>query len=367
MKRQRTLQTILVLSAFVIAAGCDSDPIDPDPPIPQTHSVFVGNQGAPASITAINPEDSTTTEHFRNQMSGFLQGMALMNDRLYVTGNANSINIVDPETREVVDQIVDDAFGTARYLAQVSANRAYVTTQTYDTEAEEAEVVVINLANDAVVDHIGVPVSSPDGESVSGNPDGIAVSNGKAFVAQGSFSASTDVGVIDVANHTYSHAVNVECAVRYLIVDNDGEVIGSCSDTQEIVVIDPDTEDVTRVDAGGEIGSLFGVGQDAVLARLEDEETVYFLSSNLGVIAFDPDAHSITGTIDVDTANAGAIGFDPQAGTLYIGHADPNGHFSANGSVTVHELDGSEVASYEAGIYPVFISVYAAPELVALR
>ena len=44
--------------------------------------IFVGNQGAPASVTFVDPSSGSETQLLSGQLGGFLQGMALIDGRL---------------------------------------------------------------------------------------------------------------------------------------------------------------------------------------------------------------------------------------------------------------------------------------------
>ncbi|MEM6328053.1 MAG: hypothetical protein AAF791_13135, partial [Bacteroidota bacterium] len=109
--------------------------------------VFVGNQGGggvSASVTSIAPGATEADQLLEGQLGGFLQGMAVLGDRLYVTGNGTRVDVLDAATGQRVAQVEDATFTAARYIAEVSGNRAYITTQNYSPDAETSDVVIVD-------------------------------------------------------------------------------------------------------------------------------------------------------------------------------------------------------------------------------
>ena len=330
--------------------------------------VFVGNQGSPASVTYVDPSDGTETQLLDGQLGGFLQGMALVDGRLYVTGNGTRIDVLDATTRQRVGQITDPDFTTARYIAPTGDGRAYVTTQTYAADATAADVVIVDLATNSVAGRIALPVTvdnSGQFPAVFGNPEGLVVVGTRAFVSQAAFGQGTEIAVIDTETDAVIGSIETGCTARYPVADGDGDVIVACAGTGEVLVIDAETEAIARRVTAPE-GLTLGTGfaQDAVVApgigSLGTGERVYFVVPQTGIIAFDPDAHTFSDPIavpDVDARGVTSLGVDPGRATLYLGRPDADGPFSAAGTVTAHDATGALLATYSAGVYPTFISV----------
>ncbi len=320
-----------------------------------TLGIFVGNQGTPASITYVDRAANTAGPVAGVALSGFLQGMEILNGRLYVTGNGNRIDVVDVTTRQRVAQITDAAFGTARYFVQAGPAKAYVTTQNYATGATTSEVVILNLSTNTVAGRIAVP---------SAFPEGIALAGGRVYVALGAFGGSTRLAVIDPATDALLAPVEVGCEARFVLADDDGEAFAVCPDTDEIVVLNGAAGTVVmRIAAGAELGSAFGLGQDAVVARpAAGAEQALVVVTATGLLTIGTDTHAVTARVaipDVAARPVSAVGFDVQRSQVLLGRPDATGPFSANGTVTVHGLDGALVATYAAGIFPSHVTVNA--------
>ncbi|MFN3595868.1 MAG: DUF5074 domain-containing protein [Rubricoccaceae bacterium] len=316
--------------------------------------VFVGNQGRPASLTAYRPGETTATQLFTNQISGFLQGTELMNGRLYVTGNGTRIDVVDPATRTRVAQITDAAFSAARYFAQATPTKAYVTTQNYASGASSSDVVVLDLANNTVAGRITVPLQ----------PEGIAVSGGRAFVALGAFSGRPALAVIDVATDAVAGEVSIGCNARFVLADDDGEIHAVCNSTGEVVVVNAASlEVVRRVAVGQTVGSAFGIGQDAVLVAANPSAGTperLLLATSTGVVFVSTDADAVGPTVTIAEASTrpvSALAFDSSTDRLYLGRPDASGPFSAAGTLTVHEAGGALVRTLTAGVFPSHITL----------
>ncbi len=347
-----------------------SSPPNPQPPTPMTRflllalalttaasaqttrAVFVGNQGTPATVTYVDRAAGTAQPIAGVTLSTYLQGMAVIGDRLYVTGNGSRIDVVDVTTRQRVGQITDAAFGTSRYIAGVAPGKAYVTVQNYATGATAAEVVVLDLATNTVSRRIAIPLQ----------PEGLALAGGRVYVTLGAFGGSTRLAVIDPATDTVLPAVEIGCTARFVFGDDDGEAVVVCTDSGEFVRIDGATGAVTGRDASGAtLSSAFGIGQDAALVRTASstEQTLVAVTST-GVLTYGTDTHAVTSRVtiaDVATRPISAVGFDAQRSQFILGRPDATGPFSSNGTITVHSLTGALVATNAAGVFPAYVAV----------
>ena len=343
----RFLPLVLLLAAA--SAGAQTTPV--------TRGIFVGNQGQPASLTFLDRAAGTAQQLTAVPLSSFLQSTAILNGRLYVTGNGNRIDVVDPATRQRVAQITDPAFGTARYFVQAGPAKAYVTTQNYAAGATTADVVVLNLTTNTVAGRITVPAYAPET---------LASAGGRVYVSLAAFGGETRLAVIDPATDALLAPVDIGCVARFVLADDDGEVFAVCTSTDEIVVVDGATGAVTdRVAVGEPLGSAFGIGQDGAIGRADIFGTSVELLGGptaTGLFFFDTDAHTVFSRLpiaDVAARPISAVGYDPQRQEFVLGRPDASGPFSANGTVTVHDLFGGLVATYPAGIFPSHVAVDA--------
>ncbi len=322
-------------------------------------AIFVGNQGAPASVTYVDPATNAATQ-LPITLSGFLQGMELINGRLYVTGNGTRIDAIDVQTRQRVAQISDPAFAAARYIVKVGPSKAYVSTQNYTPGATTAEVLVLDLAANTVVRRIPVPGAFPEV---------MALAAGRVYVALGGFSGNTTLTVIDAATDALLPSVQLGCSPRFVVADGTSQVLAVCPDTDEIVFLDGATGTITdRLATGAEIGSAEGIGQDAALytTNLAYYKTL-FVPTTTGVLTVSTYTRQVTSRIpiaDIATRGISAIGYDRGRFRILLGRPDATNPFSAAGTVTVHSEDGTLLATVPAGIFPTHISVVT-PQSVA--
>ena len=315
--------------------------------------IFVGNQGAPASITYVDRAANTAAQ-LPISLSSYLQGMEVIDGRLYVTGNGSRIDAIDVVTRQRVAQITDPAFSASRYLVKTGANKAYVSTQNYTPGATTAEVLVLDLATNAVVRRITVPAQ----------PEAMALAAGRVYVALGGYTGVTTLTVIDAASDAVLPSVQLGCSPRFVLADDDAEVFAVCTDTDEIVVVAGATGAVTqRIPAGAEIGSNSEIGQDAALVRFAGApEQTLVVATATGLLTVGSDTHTVTARVAIAGTPArgiSAINIDPDRSQFLLGRPDATNAFSANGTLTVHALDGALVATYPAGIFPAYVAVVA--------
>ncbi|MEM1041617.1 MAG: T9SS type A sorting domain-containing protein [Bacteroidota bacterium] len=342
----RLFATLLALLVFALPARAQ-----------ETLGIFVGNQGDPSSLTYLDPDTGEAEQLLVGQIGRFLQGMQLMNETLYVTApGASTIDVVDPDTQQRVGQISDPAFAAARYIAQVSDTKAYVTTQNFAMGATESEIVILNLTDDTVSGRITVPVQ----------PEGITVAAGRAYVALGGFAGPPELAVIDTATDALLGTVNIGCPARFVLADGDGDVFAVCNGTDQVVVFDTAAGNVaTTVTSTADLGSAFGLGQDAALLGSGDDERLLVVTAT-GLVPFDVDAYTFGSAIaiaDTDARPVGAVGYDAERDQYILGRPDPTNPFSAAGTVTTHSASGALLGTVAAGVFPDYVSVYAAPSV----
>lgn len=338
--------------------------------------VYVANQGdfsqGTGSVTRVNPyNDTDTVQLFENQLGSILQSATRIGDRLYLVGNsANRIEVVDTATNTRVGQFTTGLNGP-RYIAPLAESvydptttGAYVTNQVYS--GASSYVLPLDLATGVA----GTPIP------VDGLPEGIVTTRTKAYVALGTFGPGNggvdSVAVIDTDTDTLTRYIDIGCYARFVALTLDeGRVLAFCEDTAEGVVIDAGTDAVVQRFAFEEpIGDPFGIGQSvgpgavliAALQSAPASSTFYVVTAS-GVAEVGEDLSGLFGVLqtipipEADTRPISAVAFDTRAFALVLGRPDPDAPFSAAGTLTVHDFDGSLIETFPAGVYPAHIAV----------
>jgi DNA-binding beta-propeller fold protein YncE len=201
---------------------------------------------------------------------------------------------------------------------------------------------------------------------IGGNPDGVAVVGGRVYVANYDFGAGRTVTVLNAETLTEVERIEVGCdAPRFLFVDAQDEVVVVCTgetdfETNEttngaVVVLDGASGDVvTRVELPTPVGTA-SVGQDAQYAAGAEEVHIVH-DADRTIYRFDTASNALTSTLDVGGEQINAVAYDAVGGVLYVGRLDPDAPFTAEGTVTIHDRDGTETGRFDAGVVPSHIA-----------
>lgn len=314
----------------------------------QPERVIVLNQGAflqgNASITSYEPATETVSQNVFQQANDRPLGdiaahSALIGDYLYiVVSNSDKIEVVDPVTFVAEETIFVDDFGgsSPQWIQQVSDTKAYVSNLTGTT------VSILDLTTNEITGSI----------EVGPNPEGIAVSNGKAYVALTAFGEGTQVAVVDIATDELTGLIDVHDNPRFLFTDDAGFVwlmatgnygFGDSPESfGELNRIDPATDEVTAViELGGK-----------PLSMQLDMQTNLAYVVNEGVQVVDMAAGELLDNLFSPTAYFG-FGLFGTTQTSFYGTRVPD--FGSAGSVDILNADAEILSSFTAGIGPGFI------------
>jgi len=313
--------------------------------------VFVLNEGAfnnsNSSITSFIPATNTVTQNaFFNAnnrpLGDIVSYSEVIDGKLYIlVSNSNKMEIVNPQTlvSEAIVFLDDMGASSPSYFAKVDDNRLYITNLTGN------HVSIFNRNSRTITGSI----------TVGNNPEGIAVSNGKAYVAINGFGSDNKVAVIDIATDTLIETITVHDNPRQIIRDNGGKLwvlsTGNFGFDEnfnynpdletfgEIHIIDPISDTVTDVIEVGGHPSRMTFNRPSRLA--------YVL--NTGVQVVDLDDKTVQSTL-LNATNYYSIAFWPgESAGIFAGFA-PN--FSSSGRVDILNLDGSVRNTFTAGIGP---------------
>jgi YVTN family beta-propeller protein len=314
----------------------------------QLQGVYVANQGNfsdnNGSVTYYDVQAGKATPVLRN-FGTLVQGLLLHEGRGYVASNtSDAIDVFDAVTHARIAQIED--VPSPRYLAVVGAGRTYVSNLFSGT------VTILDLAGRRVTGTI----------QVGSNPEDIAVTGTRAYVANSGFGEDTTLTVIDTETDAVLATVPLGCdGPRHLEVDSDDEVwafctgrviydanwniVGTTSGTA--VILEGATGEIRkRIPLDGIVGAA-SFGQDSYHAAASRE---IFLIKGTEVLVFDTNENVLKETIHLSgTEEVGAIAYDAAAQHLYAGRIPG---YDRAGFVSIHRRDGTEIGRFETGVAP---------------
>jgi YVTN family beta-propeller protein len=342
---------VAITLALAVMVGCDSsDPVDDSTP---DVIVVVANQGnfsdGNGSITEYDPASGEVVT-ILSQPNSIIQSLNVHDGLLYVAMN----------TGDRID-IVDVARGLVGQIADISSPR-------YMGWADEGHLLVSNLFDNTVsVVDVSSGVVAAEIE-VGGNPEGVTVHDGFAYISNHGFGAGNTISVIDAATNRVDRTLQLACdGPRFVyfdeqndmwvvctgqtIYDQDFNIVGSTNGA--VLVVDPASGAIrTRFDLDG-MAVTAGPGQDAYYAG--EAETLFVVSGGDKIVWFDTATDRRSGEIGpIAGSPIGAVAFDVVTQRLYIGQVPG---FAQSGQVAVYDLEGAELDRFTVGIAPSHIEV----------
>jgi hypothetical protein len=348
---------VLLAGAALLLGGCDQGG-DDETRVTEGVVVASGTFGSGGEIVRYDPEADVTGD--RTDQGGFVQSMTVGAGLLYVvTNGADLINVFDAFSGAQLDQI-QDPLRSPRHLALTDDNRAFVTHLRLNDQFEvlPGVVSVIDLTTGATTDSV----------TVGRSPEGLAIAQGKVFVAQ---AGETSLAVID-ADDLDTRQLDLNCtAPNEVFRDAQGEIVvvceGDATTNAEVVFVDPGQERVvTRLPLGAPAGSI-NFTQSAAYAP--GAEALFVLSGNAGgtgqVFRIDTATNARDGTVPVpdepELTDLAAVAYDGVRGELYVarlavGNDGTSPDFTAQGTVLVLDDQGTELDRFDGGITPTHIT-----------
>jgi len=373
----RLLRPVAWVSLFIVITflmtGCDLFGSNDDDARRVTTPVVIGNSGpsvdaADGSLTLYDPTDSTAA--LSDIEVGFINSLALHNDRLFVVDNtstvAGRITIFDDNQLQDLSQFFNPR--APRRIAFPAENKGYVPNLSLFDEnfvPDTSTVSVVDLEDNSVTKQV----------EVGRSPEGIAVVAGKAFVAN---SADGTLSILNTESDAVTNTRSLDScpSPKSVFADGEDEVTvvcqGSAEQSSEVLFLNPNTEEVvSRVELGAPIGSA-NATQSAYYS--EGAEELYAIS---GVETFgfggqpgtgeifrvDTDANTLDATLEVpqndEFVNITAVGYDDTTQDLYVTRlpvGDDGGPlFEAKGTAIVLDREGNELTRFETGIAPAHV------------
>jgi len=356
----------LVVLPTLLVTGCDLFGSN-DNESRVTTDVVIANSGnfsaQDGSLTLYSPTDSTAVHNDINV--AFINNLALHNDRLFVVDNTQSDNAgritsFDTDQFGPINQVLD-LQRPPRRIAFPSENKGYVPNLSRFDEnfvPDTSTVSVVDLETNSVTKQVDVGRS----------PEGIAVAEGKAFVAN---SADGTLSVLDTETDVVTSTLSLnDCpSPKSVFVDGENEVAvvcqGGAEQSSEVLFLNSNEEEVEgRVELGAPVGSANG-SQSAYYS--EEAEELYAISGSQTygggtgeIFRVDTDANTLDTTLDVPQSESltgiSAVGYDDVTQDLYVTRfpVDDSGGplLTADGTALVIDRAGDVVTRFKTGNAP---------------
>jgi len=342
MKRYAIFINLYLILTIV---GCTSNPTSSTEGPPQTiKGVYVLNEGGfmknNASLTYYVPDSNKVYQDVFRAVNGRPLGdvandMKIFQGRGYiVVNNSNKVEVIDIGTNRSVGTINIGAGRSPRQIAFADVNKAYVT-NLYDSS-----VAVVDLLTFSVTRTI----------QVGQNPEGIAIVQGKAYVANSGFGSGNTVSVIDVALDVVMKTVRVGDNPSFIAVDSDDDVYVLCTGRfgdpgnpgsgtpGKVFIINPSDDNVKDSILIG--GHPFKLGMST--------SGVAYVPNDTLVIKLDTRTNKNLG-IFLSGSSYYSVSVDDATGDVYLADAKD---FVQNGEVRIYTKDGVLKGKFDAGIIP---------------
>jgi YVTN family beta-propeller protein len=339
------MRIIVCVTVAVLLSGCVRDPVSVDQavPIPSAKGVYIVNEGTwgrgNASLSYYDLERFQVFNDVFTSVNG--RSLGDVANQLVIHGNLGYIVVNNSDRIEVIDIQSNRSAGTIstgpgtspRQIAFPNDSLALVTAL-YDNS-----VLIVGIQTLGVLGRI--PVGS--------NPEGIAVSNGRAFVANSGLGSGTTVSVIDILGRRVEKTLRIGDNPAGVILSPDGMIYVVCAgfydftnpanDTPaKLKVIDPRSESV--------VDSLYLGGHATTLAVSPDGRG-YVPTSGGGVLAIDTRSRRVVGTFA--TGSYYGVGVEEVTGDVYL--TDPK-NYVLPGEVLVFAANGQFRTRFSAGVIP---------------
>jgi len=352
MKYRQTNSNILLITLIALFTGlsaCNESSVSDDGE-EQLTSVLVANEGnfsdGNGSLTSFNPETGQAVQQRFSQVNGrplaaIIQAVVESDNRVFiVTNSADKIEVADRESLESLGTINFDNGVAPAGFALADGNKGYVSDLFTNT------IHVVDLESYEVT---GTQIEVGD------NPQGMAISGNRLFVANSGFGSGNTVSVIDTDTDQATGKIDVGAGPIQLIIDNDGGLwVLSSGYTAydedfnrtpendipgQIDILDAATAEwVTTIDTGGFPSSL-AVSTELGIAWVVNDGAIQQIDIN-SLELFEENL------IDRDF---NGIGYSSAENLLYL--AQSRG-FTQSGQAIIYDLQGAAVDSFQTGIAP---------------
>jgi hypothetical protein len=352
----KNLFNLFRISAYCLLSVCcftaceEDDPIDTPDIIVPTSGVFILNQGKMgvnnAGISYYDFNTGITTSDIMNgELGDTAQDILIYGNKIYVSVTESSvIRVLSLDSLQKLKQIEVNDNGVSRkpnYLIPYMG-KVYATTSVANSDGNVIRIDTVSLTIDAVA-------------KVGPKPEGIAIVNGKLYVANTNGDLFPDfdktLSVVDIATFKEESKIEVGLNPGRLYADDYGDIYlsyrGNYGDIPGgFQKLDTKTKAVTDIN--------IPANQDFTILN----DTLYYFgvtynenfSTNCFFGRYDVKTEkAIEGNLISDgtsIATAYALGVDPYNKDIYIADTD----YSTPSNIYIFGRDGKKKGNFEAGI-----------------
>ena len=338
---------LIVLSV----SSCESSPLlEPELELPE-HGVLILNQGGwgtnDASLWTYNPASGKTSVIIssiaENRLGDVAQDMLIYGSKIYIVVSVSStIRVLDAATRQDVDTIPifdGEIPCEPRYLAAHNG-------KIYATCYNGGEGIVARMDTATLL--------WEKRTSVGSYPEGIAVNNGKLYVANSGYGYDNTVSVVDIATFSELEKITVGANPNILRADGNYIYLSYQGDWEEV------PGGFQRIDVRNH--SVITVSDSPTTDFAIDKGSVYYYNVTYNadwttVVSFGKMQVAADGTKTetplitdpVSIITPYGIAVHPETGDIYIADA---GDYTNPGSVFVFDAQGKKKDEFTVGISP---------------
>lgn len=335
------LSIVLALLGMCLLTNCEKDEENNpnDNSIEKVDGVFVINEGAfmneNSSLSYINKiTGDIHNDLFYEANNRFLgdvfQSMKMINQIAYlVINNSGVIEIVDPETTELINTI--SGFTSPRHILPVDQSTAYV------SDLFEGKIWIVNLSENKIESEIAFP---------GGWSETMSKTDERVFVTAPN---ANKVYIIDPSTHTITDSITVYPQPNSMLTDKDGTLWVLSGGEWEgdpggLTAINPNTLEVTV-----ELPFAENSGSHSKLTTNNTGDRLYYIGGDIWeVIVDEPELPSTPLIKNQDEVFYG-LGVSPETGNIYVSDAID---FNQKGKVIRFTSEGDKIESFDAGIVP---------------
>ncbi|MBD3225438.1 MAG: hypothetical protein GF313_11945 [Caldithrix sp.] len=344
--KQRMIIVLWLLSVIQFLA-CEKNPTSPSTELkPARTGLYIINEGqftqSNSSISFFDVDEGKMTHNIfqtgNDQSLGSVANSMTVQDTLgfIVVNNSHKVEVISLNTWKRTATITLPAGSSPRHMAIINASKAYITNLFANT------VSIIDLTDYSVSGEI----------AVGANPEGIVISQQKAFVANSGLGSGTTVSVIDIQSDQVMETVTVGDNPISVGKKDNGGVLVLCTGSYG---------DFNNPNDSGTDGSLYTINvedntiEDSLALSghpsrltLGDDGKGYFINNGMSIVEFEINTLSITNN---DLRTDAFYGLKVHTGRNRLYGLDAK-DFQQQGALEIYDLQGNLIESHTTGITP---------------